>query len=669
METTSLLSHSKGEDNLDCEAQTSSQNSSFIRPNTSFAIKIAVVIIFVIGSIILVVQNQSRGSVDTNLGSPSSTTAFKKVSSYSLSIQVSSPIYDTLESSSMHPWDAIAEPFREQRIEVTNFELSGQTVDLSTIEDSYHIIWTINGEAYTGNAVAFQIPDVGMYTSSVQLIPKDTSLGNQVYQKTFTIAGKYVRREIRSLSDDDRNKYFDALYTMYTVNEKDGQKLYGESYKPMEHFLYRHLKAAGTSDCDHWHDGAAILTNHIAITLEVEQVLQTIDPTISMPYWEFGMDTYLYEKWNESPIFNDDWFGEASPSTSNHQIGDASRWSTIEFPSSEKYVNSWSMKETGSLNPFTNSFGYLRSPWNYNPSPFIGRKNMTYNRSQYRSFPSCDSLRRCFQSDSLSQLHDCTNGETHGPVHILIGGAWGDEDKFLEVVDFMRRPQKLLFFKVLWRMGYTRCPSSCDSELTCRCSVPDEYINEYGAYTILKNANVIYPVMDFVMDYDESDEEFYLKLLRTVESPGIVGDMFSSASSFDPTFWPLHGASERLVNYRRIVAAKGEYDFDDTWGYPSYDRANGAAYLNGRCDWSAVDGPTDLTLPTCDPNDKCSGHAETDVMEFDNFKGNGEKYSNRDFFDFINPWNEDLPYVYDSYSYDYCADQGWDFAEFDDYIN
>jgi len=160
-----------------------------------------------------------------------------------------------------------------------------------------------------------------------------------------------------------------------------------------------------------------------------------------------------------------------------------------------------------------------------------------------------------------------------------------------------------------------------------------------------------------------------LGLLRSVESPGIVGDMFSSASSYDPTFWPLHGASERLVNYRRIVAAKGEKDLDETWGYSEYNRFNGAAYINGRCDWSNIKDPSDLTLPSCNNNDisSCSGHAEDDVLQFSNFQGLGETYTNLEFYDFINPWNEDLPYVYDSYSYDYCYQQGVSFTDTDYY--
>ena len=76
---------------------------------------------------------------------------------------------------------------------------------------------------------------------------------------------------------------------------------------------------------------------------------------------------------------------------------------------------------------------------------------------------------------------------------------------------------------------------------------------------------------------------------------------FSSAASSDPTFWSLHGAAERMVSYKRLKIADGTItDFDETWGYPEYDRTSGAAYLEGRCDWSKVTSNDDLTLPECD---------------------------------------------------------------------
>ena len=46
-------------------------------------------------------------------------------------------------------------------------------------------------------------------------------------------------------------------------------------------------------------------------------------------------------------------------------------------------------------------------------------------------------------------MNDCFNGSTHGPVHIKIGGAWGEGSTFDSgTLGFIRNPDKLLLFKV-----------------------------------------------------------------------------------------------------------------------------------------------------------------------------------------------------------------------------
>jgi hypothetical protein len=44
------------------------------------------------------------------------------------------------------------------------------------------------------------------------------------------------------------------------------------------------------------------VNHHVAYTLEMEQVLQLIDPAIAVPYWEYTIDSQL-DSWEDSPIF------------------------------------------------------------------------------------------------------------------------------------------------------------------------------------------------------------------------------------------------------------------------------------------------------------------------------------------------------------------------------
>eukprot|EP01035_Chromulina_nebulosa_P020096 gene20096-26092_t len=379
----------------------------------------------------------------------------------------------------------------------------------------------------------------------------------------------------------------------------DGQAIYGSKFHSAEYFLHLHLQGAGTSDCDHWHDGAGILPHHVAITLQLEQSLQSIDPSISIPYWEYGQDRYLYDHWYNSVVFDKDWFGENSPSNSDHKISDGSIWQDITTPAGKEYLD-WDITSSGSLNPFVNAYGMLRSPWNNNPSNYIGRHNQTYSTDAFDGFPECKSLKSCFDSRSMAEFSSCFNGDTHGPVHVLIGGAWNEPELLNDHdVSFLKGYSRLLLFKVLWRMGYTRCPTSCDISKSdeCSCSVPDEYINTYGAKNILTAANAIYPssLSNYFAQFT-SDEQ-YLKALKVLEDPGYVGEMYSSGASFDPTFWPIHGDIT---------------DFEESFAYPDYNVYSGEIYLQGRCDWSNVKSIDDLTLPTCSSDSTCSGHDAND---------------------------------------------------------
>jgi hypothetical protein len=205
-----------------------------------------------------------------------------------------------------------------------------------------------------------------------------------------------------------------------------------------------------------------------------------------------------------------------------------------------------------------------------------------------------------------------------------------------------------------------------NSTKICKCKVPDEYIEKYGAKFIMNDTLTHYPISLLAQysnfDLTNATDDIFLKILRNIEDPGILGEMFSSAASFDPTFWPLHGAMERILSRKRIFIAKNEIQFDPTWGYTAYDKYDLASYLNGRCDWSNVtDAEYDLTLPTCTRGIVCNGQNLNDTLNFSNFLGKNETYTNKQMFDFIHPWNEELPYVYDSYAFDYCDNNTYPF--------
>ena len=80
-------------------------------------------------------------------------------------------------------------------------------------------------------------------------------------------------------------------------------------------FLLSNASKGGTKDCDHWHQGAGFVTSHMGLTLMYEQSLQAVNPAVTVPYWDFTLESTFFgaSDFRTSGVFADDWFGEASP--------------------------------------------------------------------------------------------------------------------------------------------------------------------------------------------------------------------------------------------------------------------------------------------------------------------------------------------------------------------
>ena len=129
---------------------------------------------------------------------------------------------------------------------------------------------------------------------------------------------------------------------------------------------------------------------------------------------------------------------------------------------------------------------------------------------------------------------------------------------------------------------------------------------------------------------------------------GSPGEMFTSAAPQDPTFWPLHGNAERYLQYARLLKAEGVLSFSEAWGYAHAKELPSDTGIV--CDWSDVaDGSMDM--PKC-AQETCPGHKADDILPFANLMSSQDGlYTNEEFYELVDPTNDDLPYVYDSLSY------------------
>ncbi|CAN0546478.1 unnamed protein product, partial [Ectocarpus sp. 12 AP-2014] len=134
---------------------------------------------------------------------------------------------------------------------------------------------------------------------------------------------KYVRREIRNLTDEEREELFDAMFTLWSVRVDggNGKELYGDDYADIFAINRLHYKGASPYECDHFHDGLGFLTNHIAITNTFEASLQAVNPKLTLPYWDFTIETSTagsngdgaYQSQTKSELFQESWFGTVDP--------------------------------------------------------------------------------------------------------------------------------------------------------------------------------------------------------------------------------------------------------------------------------------------------------------------------------------------------------------------
>ena len=504
--------------------------------------------------------------------------------------------------------------------------------------------WTIQGTTYYGEEATDVIFEkVGSY---------DIDVDGDLY----VVHCRYVRREIRSLSDDDREKYFSAVETVYKVSQDEGMSRYGEAYKNITYFVTLHHRLAGARDCDHLHDGLGFLTQHAALTLTFEKVLQLIDPSVSVPYWDYTIEARAVEvtgdihSWRSSIVFSDDWFGPAY--TENSNIVSSGRWAFTGVEASQE----------------GNAFGLLRAPWNMNDIPYLTRSNATYGFS-LSDVPSCEDHYDVMQLLTWETFGLEVQYKAHGTVHAMTGGVFGESDykTFLEeklrLESSIARDIGLESFatqKNLWRAEYMDCPSlsACPTS-DCRCSCPalTNYFN--SSKTILASMSpIFYDDVNF-QNIDDTDVSYDLLALLCNGIPGFaiskIGDNLESASPLDPSFYPTHPTLDRLLHWRRILK------FTNTSWPPNKARSvpfEYEAYCHGHALHDLLPFQDIFDFPQ-DPN----------TTTYKNIHLKNHAYTNKNLWDLMDPTdaqNSPMPYIYDTFTWPHCQNAGYPLTLVDD---
>ncbi len=588
----------------------------------------------------------------------------------------------------------LMEPYKD-----TTFTISG-----SHLENDYYYFWKLPGvtkEEGTGTEWVVSGQKPGNYDLTVKVYD---STGAYVGEYYTVVVLKYVKRELRTLTVADREAFLDAAAEIWNYDTTSGREIYGSQFTSIQTFVAEHSLASNDIRCDSFHEGSGFLTHHLALQNSFEAALRAVDPSVTLPYWDFTIEgqqildegqnpSYLLEI---SDVFTDTWFGSVDD---DDHIAD-SRWAHSQMPVQED-----------SSSGTKNSYGYIRSYWNNNPDDEVARHlfDACGVEPVHKAIPYCGLHYDVLNVANLAGLQLLTPSDGHGPMHVQIGGVWGgcteayanftakwaDElDASITVDDIndyypdgkswkwgYDAPRRLQLEKAVmgeyfhiyrsfWRSHMCAidntpallvCPDECDLDVPfedCSCQV-DELVEGTTTWE-----NLFPCVLNSESNQESfkaiwSDEMLEDLVYFLATSSVLEGEMIESASTADIMFWLIHPAIERLVFAKRLplVTDMGGTEFykwdivdgsNETWlsySYYSLEEGENLYYPDAyTCEGHAAD---DNVLPAALPLvSSLKVLADTD---------NNGKVTNWEYFVAINPNNMDgIDYVFDNYKWDHC---------------
>ncbi|CAN0387437.1 unnamed protein product [Pylaiella littoralis] len=553
------------------------------------------------------------------------------------------------------------------------------TLSVSSPRDGYEYRWEVRGgdpeqaelratASGSETVIILTILDDNVITLE-EVDPETQTVSRRLVEKVMV---KYVRREIRTLTDEEREELFEAMFTLWSVRVDggNGKELYGEGYADIYAINRLHYKAASPIDCDHFHDGLGFMTNHAVISNTFESSLQQVNPKLSLPYWDFTIEgssaggvfgESVSSAQEFSEVFSPAWFGSYDPEDNMVKDG---RWAYTPIPQMEP-------NNPGGISP--DVYGKLRAPWNVNDRSYLtrGMGDMCgVDTSATYPWPTCETHYELateyndFYSYVWESLYD-----PHGPVHIWIGGVLDCEDTYSKIRELVGEYAAgvLAMFsfvhrKNLYRENFFSCEGTADvsqkpDELFAsgQCGCLDYDLTQGDDYeTIYNRLDMIDDVMG---DASADTKRQVVELIcgSTVND----GDHLQASSSLDPSFWSTHPTMERLWMFSILTGHITDFTWpDDNLSYTDKDG-------------STVSETLSLY------GEDCTGHRGSDIFPFglldtdiDGFtvktgvRGNletGNILTNRELLQAFDARSNSLPYVYDNFKWTHCEADGVSF--------
>ncbi|CAM9430165.1 unnamed protein product [Discosporangium mesarthrocarpum] len=455
---------------------------------------------------------------------------------------------------SAYPWLSgiqIVEPHRETTMTVRQGGLEGMTYR-----------WTITpadpkGEVIKAEGDGAVIVFKSLERNTVLLEEVSNETGEVVLWIEEDVMCKYVRREIRALLEEERQELFDAMRLMWELDTASGRKMYGAEYISAVDLGRFHVAAGASYECDHLHDGLGFTTSHVLITNIFERSLQLINPRLTMPYWDFTIDTSGKDTdmLKDCPLFQESWFGGFD--SEDYQVKDG-RWANWTIPDT---TLGWQQEG------LTDAYGRLRSPWSTNHRGALTRRfgdTCDGDLTSYKPLPECGNHYDLLTT--FSTFYGFTwesMGRSHGALHIYLGGVIDCTEQYDRVAELVgdgvastMRQTGSVSKKLLYRAGLLSCsadkanrPLNTFEQLfstgVCGChglnlDTGDDFNQVFEAAGL--DPDIIDP---------SNNEDTRRELARILcNTPANSGDHAQASSNLDPSFWPTHPTMERLWVYK-----------------------------------------------------------------------------------------------------------------------
>lgn len=483
----------------------------------------------------------------------------------------------------------------------------------------------------------------------------------------------YVRRELRSLTEQDLSATITAMWQMWDMEEDDGQSLYGSDFHNYAQLLEFHFFGAAWQDADHVHEGNGFLPQHLKMDMIFSKSLTAIDPSVSLFYWDFTIETATGVDVWDSPMFTNSTFGSLNL-PADRDVGwtyNSDNVNAGAIPNSK-----WANFRADMNNKFEDlkfGYGYMRVPWNLNPSNVITRFT-----SIDKTLPTCESHLQLISYTSFSSfLHQVPYG-AHASAHGAIGGVFGCDlfDSLLDAGYIIDEEAKLnlcknwiFYMKELYRGAIIVPLKDCTAENESGDYSTEAQHQNCGFECVPDMINILYLQLktsilnsDFeVIDVENMPDEGWDAWKDFIcDGDGFKifgGDHLESASPADPSFWPIHPTLERLLH------AKYMANGFDTDQFPS-DTTSEYVCNKQTCYDSRYSVTKDVrssisSWPSC-----CFGHYGEDRM-IDAISGDrdaGIGPTNYEIMSWNNPMQDSyrMDYIYDSFRWDHCSAIGYD---------